>query len=592
VVLNLTVPRLSQEDIERTREATDIVELLSQYLPLKRAGKNFVALCPFHSEKKPSFNVSPDRQIYHCFGCGAGGNVYTFFMEMEKVTFPEAVKMLAKKAGIKLTEEDSAPGPRDALYGANEFASSFYHDNLVRKESGSRGREYLKKRGFGKGAVETFRLGYAPSSWDALKSAAKTVREDVLVKAGLLVVSEKGGTYDRFRDRLIFPIRSVSGRVIGFGGRSVGDGMPKYLNSPETEIYKKGSVLYGLWESKQEIRSAGRAVIVEGYTDLVSLWSFGVATAVASSGTALTEEQAKLLSRYAREVVIFFDADTAGDEAAVRGLDMLLEQGFEVFVVSLPKGQDPDSFVRKKGKESLEAILRNPPSFFDFKLSYLSGKYDMSKVGSKAAVVKEVAASIDRISDPVRRQLWVRELSQNFSISEDAIMRSMPRPRSGRGAKEASVLPPSPEQVEFRLLGLMLSDSQAFDCAREELSVDDFFGTASREVAQRIFGSKENGREVKPADVLSSVPDRESLDLVSAAMMVAGPGFDAVGECKGLVSRIKDNRIKRTMDQKLREIKEMETKGQSVTRLQREYQGLVELRRRECLEKANPGKEV
>ncbi len=586
------MPRLSQEDIERTREATDIVELLSQYLPLKRAGKNFVALCPFHSEKKPSFNVSPDRQIYHCFGCGAGGNVYTFFMEMEKVAFPEAVRMLAKKAGIRLKEEETAPGPRDALYGANEFASNFYHDNLVKKESGKRGREYLKKRGYGENAVETFRLGYAPSSWDALKCAARTVPEDVLVKAGLLVVSEKGGTYDRFRDRLIFPIRSVSGRVVGFGGRSVGDGTPKYLNSPETDIYKKGSILYGLWESKQEIRSSGRAVIVEGYTDLVSLWSFGVATGVASSGTALTEEQVKLLARYSREVVILFDADTAGDEAAVRGLDTLLEQGFEVFVVSLPQGQDPDSFVRKKGKKSLEAILRNPPSFFDFKLSYLRGKYDMSKVSSKAAVVKEVAASVGKISDPVRRQLWIKELSQNFSIPEDAIMRSMPRTRLERDESEATVLLPSPEQLELRLLGLMLSDEQAFNFAREELSVDDFFGATSKELAQRIFGPKDDGREVKPADVLSSVPDRESLALVSRAMMAVGPGFDATGECRGLVSRMKENRLKRTMEQKLRQIKEKEMKGESVASLQREYQGLVELRRRECLEKANPGKEV
>jgi len=587
------VPRLSQDDIERTREATDIVELLSQYLPLKRAGKNYVALCPFHSEKKPSFNVSPERQIYHCFGCGAGGNVYTFMMEMEKVAFPEAVRMLAKKAGIALKEEDAQTGPREVLYSANQFAADFYSTTLLKRETGSRGREYVKKRGFSKEVIQGFNLGFAPPEWDGLKTAAKSFAEDVLLRAGLIVRSEKGRTYDRFRDRLMFPIRNTSGRVVGFGGRSVGDGTPKYLNSPETELYRKSSVLYGLWQAKQDIRKSERAVIVEGYTDLISVWSAGVKGVVASSGTALTQEQSKLLSRYSREVVILFDSDTAGDDAAVRGLDILLEQDLDVNVVSLPPGHDPDSFVKKEGGSSLVSLIDSAPSFFDFKLSYLENKHDLSKTSQKAKAIGEMAGSLGKISDPVKRQLWVKRLAESLGIAEDALLRTIPRSRLDEDAGiEVNLIPSSPEQTELRLIGFMLGDKNAFDLVKESLTIDDFLGTSSREMVGKIFESKDDGKEVKPADILSSIADKDSMDIVSGAMIVSSEDFDVANECMGLVSKIKDNRIKRRMNGKLREIREKESRGEAVSRLQREYQSLVELRRKTYPGRDNSGKEA
>ena len=587
------MPRLSQDDIERTREATDIVELLSQYLPLKRAGKNYVALCPFHSEKKPSFNVSPERQIYHCFGCGAGGNVYTFMMEMEKVAFPEAVRMLAKKAGIALKEEDAQTGPREVLYSANQFAADFYSTTLLKRETGSRGREYVKKRGFSKEVIQGFNLGFAPPEWDGLKTAAKSFAEDVLLRAGLIVRSEKGRTYDRFRDRLMFPIRNTSGRVVGFGGRSVGDGTPKYLNSPETELYRKSSVLYGLWQAKQDIRKSERAVIVEGYTDLISVWSAGVKGVVASSGTALTQEQSKLLSRYSREVVILFDSDTAGDDAAVRGLDILLEQDLDVNVVSLPPGHDPDSFVKKEGGSSLVSLIDSAPSFFDFKLSYLENKHDLSKTSQKAKAIGEMAGSLGKISDPVKRQLWVKRLAESLGIAEDALLRTIPRSRLDEDAGiEVNLIPSSPEQTELRLIGFMLGDKNAFDLVKESLTIDDFLGTSSREMVGKIFESKDDGKEVKPADILSSIADKDSMDIVSGAMIVSSEDFDVANECMGLVSKIKDNRIKRRMNGKLREIREKESRGEAVSRLQREYQSLVELRRKTYPGRDNSGKEA
>ncbi|MFQ5906273.1 MAG: DNA primase, partial [bacterium] len=503
------MPRLSQQDIERVREATDLVGLLSQYLSLKKAGRNYTSLCPFHSEKKPSFYISPERQIYHCFGCGAGGNVYTFLMEMEKVSFPEAVRILANRAGIRLEELDAKAGPREALYRANEFADNFYHGTLMERESGKKGRNYVKKRGFGRDLIEKFHLGYSPPSWDGLKETAKSVPEEVLIRAGLLVKSENGRTYDRFRDRLMFPIRNISGRVIGFGGRSVGDSTPKYMNSPDTELYRKGKTLYGLWEAKQEIRRNGKAVIVEGYTDLLSLWSLGVRGIVASLGTALTEDQAKLLSRYAETVVILFDADTAGNEAAVRSLDTLLEYGLDVSVVSLPAGYDPDSFAREKGGEAAKALIDSASNFLDFKLLHLKKKYDISKVNTKALAIREIASSISRIRDPLKRQLWTRELSQKFSIPEGVLIRTMPRGALEEDLPEVSILPPTPEHTELRLLGFMLADNESLNLVRNSLTIDDFLGTTSRELARRMFETKDNRSELKAADVLSSVTDKE-----------------------------------------------------------------------------------
>ncbi|TET45524.1 DNA primase [candidate division TA06 bacterium] len=577
--------RLSQEDIDGTREATDIVELLSEYISLKKAGKNYTALCPFHSEKKPSFYVSPERQVYHCFGCGAGGNVYTFLIEMEKLSFPEAVRLLAKKSGIRLKEPDKTSGPREAIYKANEWADDFFFETLAGKESGKRGRDYVKKRQFGKTLIEKFHLGYSPSSWDGLKSAAKSKSEDVLVKAGLLVKSESGRTYDRFRDRLMFPIRNLSGRVVGFGGRSVGDSTPKYMNSPDTAVYRKGNILYGLWEAKQEIRKSGRAIMVEGYTDLLSLRSVGIEEVVASLGTALTDGQAKLLARYTEAVVILFDADTAGDEAAVRSLDILLEHGLDVSVVSLPGGYDPDSFAREKGGEVLLDLIKSPLTFFDFKLGLLKKKYDMSKVRAKADAIKEIASSLVKIPDIVKRDLWVRELSERLSVSEDALIRSMPGSSFKEDLPEASVLPAGPQELELRLLGLMLADSAALSLASESLTIDDFLGTASREVFSKIYELKDDGREVKAADLLSPVTDRDALKAISGSMMVAGPGFDVIKECEGLISKIRKSRIERSMKHKLKEMRDREDRGEDVSRLQKEYQSLIELRRKESVVK-------
>lgn len=577
--------RLSQEDIDTTREATDIVQFLSEYISLKKAGKNYTALCPFHSEKKPSFYVSPDRQIYHCFGCGAGGNVYTFLMEMEKLSFPEAVRLLAKKSGIELKEPDKTTGPREAIYGANEWADSFYYETLMRKESGKKGRDYAKRRKFSKEIIEKLHLGYSPASWDSLKTSSKSISESVLLRAGLLIKAESGRTYDRFRDRLMFPIRNLSGRVVGFGGRSVGNSTPKYMNSPDTEVYKKGNVLYGLWEAKQEIRKMGRAIMVEGYTDLLSLRSVGIEEVVASLGTALTDGQAKLLSRYTDTVIILFDADAAGDEAAVRSLDILLEHGLDVSIVSLPEGYDPDSFAREKGGKPLLSLINSPSTFFDFKLALLEKKYDMSKVSAKTSAIKEITSSLARIPDIVKRDLWVRALSERLSVSEDALIRAMPGSAFEEYSSEMSVLPEGPQDLELRLLGLILADNAALDLVSESLTIDDFVGTTSKEVVGKIFELSKDGKEVQAADLLSQVTDRKALKAISGSMMIAGPGFDVIKECEGLISKMRKTRIERSMERKLKEMKDRESRGEDVSRLQREYQRLVELKHRESVAK-------
>jgi DNA primase len=291
-------------------------------------------------------------------------------------------------------------------------------------------------------------------------------------------------------------------------------------------------------------------------------------------------------------VVILFDSDTAGDEAAIRGLDILLEQGLEVYVVSLPPGSDPDSFARKEGSQSLKALIESAATFFDFKLAYLKSRFDTTRVSGKTRAIAEMASSLGKISDPVRRQLWAKKLAEGFGVTEDVLVKAIPRSRIEETEVEVPLVPTSPEQTELRLIGFMLGDKGAFDIVKENLTVDDFLGTTSREMAAKIFEAKDDGKEVKPADILSSIADKEYMRIVSGAMIVSSSEFDVANECVGLVSKIRDNRIRRRMDQKLKEIRERESKGETVSSLQREYQSLVELRRKECLSRDNSGKEA
>jgi len=348
----------SQDLIDQVRGASDIVDIISEYVPLKKKGANYFGLCPFHAEKTPSFSVNQAKQIYHCFGCGEGGNVFTFLMNHDKLGFTEALKLLARKSGIKLPkpqQDKKTADLNDQLYYANSVANAYFKQTLNQKNLSEKAKTFLKQRGVDSTAEEKFSLGYAPDKWDGFLSFAQSKGLDpkILVTAGLIVPKSDGKGYvDRFRDRLMFPIFNISGKIVGFGGRTLNPKEEaKYMNSPETPIYQKGKILYGLSFSKDSIREEGKAIIVEGYMDFISLFQAGIKNLVATSGTAFTTDQARLLSRHAQEVFLLFDSDSAGQQAAVRSLDILFDQGFEVKIVSFPQGEDPDSYVKKSGSE-------------------------------------------------------------------------------------------------------------------------------------------------------------------------------------------------------------------------------------------------
>jgi len=425
--------RISDDKIEEVRTATDIVEVISEFVALKKRGSHFIGLCPFHNEKTPSFNVNPTLGIYKCFGCGAGGDVFNFLMDHEHLGFYDSIKQLAARAHIHLPEQtvdESLPENRlEPIYYALRFAAKFYWEQLTKTEEGKKfGLTYFRQRGFANDTIKKFGLGYAPQGWDGLIKAAKTaqIRLEHLEEAGLILLSQQGGHYDRFRGRAMFPITSHLGKVIGFGGRILTEAkdQPKYINSPETAVYQKSQVLYGLQQAKNAIRSQQEVILVEGYTDVISLYQAGIAHVVASSGTALTAQQVKLLGRYSKQVLMIYDADSAGANAMMRGVNLLFAGGLSPQVVELEKGSDPDSFVRHFGGEAfLNYIQKHRQDFITFKYSWAERNGHWASPEGKSQVVHEVVETISCIPDPIKQDLYLQEASKILSIPENSLRR-------------------------------------------------------------------------------------------------------------------------------------------------------------------------
>jgi DNA primase len=426
---------IPSETIEQIAAANDIVEVIGSYFPLKRAGANFKALCPFHQEKTASFMVSPSRQTFHCFGCGAGGSVFRFVMEYEHLDFPAAVHKLATRAGITIVEERGAADEnrqyetRRKLVKLHAEAAEWFHENLIKKEIGEPARKYLKQRGITAEIAKRWQLGYAPDEWDAFGGWARTqgYEQRDLLASGLIKPKDENQTsnitpqtsYDRFRGRIMFPICNDVGEVIAFSGRLLKDeeGAAKYLNSPETPLFRKGNVLFGLHKSKRPLIEANCAIVCEGQLDLISLFEAGITNVVAPQGTAFTENQARILKRFADEVVLCFDSDAAGAKAAQRSLDALLENDFIVRVVELPPGEDPDSLVRRDGKEQFEKRVANARDFFDYWIDREIGSIDLTSMGTKIQAARSLAATVSRVHDPVLRGEVVNKASARLGVA-------------------------------------------------------------------------------------------------------------------------------------------------------------------------------
>ena len=525
---------------ERVRDATDIVDLVSEHVQLVKKGRNFSGLCPFHDEKTPSFSVNPDGQFYHCFGCGAGGDVFKFIQEIDRVTFVEALKFLAERAGIALPEHSGPSREKaaaeDELYRANDLAQKYFNHLLLNDDVGTGARTYLQTRGLTDETIEHFGLGYAPPAWDALLKVAgrRGLSPQILERAGLAVPRPKGGGhYDRFRDRVTFPIANLSHRTIAFGARALqSDQEPKYLNTSETPIYHKGRVLYGLSMARDAIRRQDAVLVVEGYMDLISLAQAGIQHVVATAGTALTEDHCRLLARFARQLVLLFDGDAAGYSAAMRALEVLLGTSLDVRVVSLPSEHDPDTFIQAHGPERLLNQAENAQSVLDFYLGRLAQQHDLSSMEGKGRAVetfKPLIAKLNKPQDAVRRDLLLREVAQRLAIDEqalrDGVRASMRRPQRPRkaAADPRPTTAPDPPRHELEFIGLLINFPHLISETVREFAVDSLNDARTQALCRALFNRHSHGQVIDLGALISELADDA---LARLAAQCAAQGFD------------------------------------------------------------------
>lgn len=427
--------KISEQKIEEIRASANIVDIISESVQLRKRGKNFIGLCPFHSEKTPSFTVSEEKQLYHCFGCHSGGNVFKFLMEYEKISFVESVQQLAEKLGIQLEIEKNAnpefQNEQEILYDINTEAAKYFLNNLLNDSEGQIARDYFQKRNIKLPTMRAFGLGYALNGWENLVNFLHQKKIDLekALQLGLISRSKDGRIYDTLPGRIIFPIFSPNGRVVAFAGRKIHDstGGGKYINSPETAIYVKGKILYGLSHAKDDIRKLNKAILVEGYMDLISLYQNGIKNVVAVSGTALTEDQVLLLSRYTKNVVLLFDADTAGIKASMRSIELLLKKEFEIKIASLPAGEDPDSFVNKFGKEKFEGFINRAQNFLEYQTAFYDSQGMFNDPATMTEAIRELVKPVALISDELKRSLLIKSISKKFNLREKLIEAELDR---------------------------------------------------------------------------------------------------------------------------------------------------------------------
>ena len=513
-----------EELIEEVRTRHDIVEVISGYVRLQKKGSNYFGLCPFHNEKSPSFSVSPGKQMYYCFGCGAGGNVITFLMEYENQTFPEAVRTLAQRAGIALPEADDSKEARQAdsrrakLLEINKEAAKYFYYQL-RTERGSVGMEYLRKRELSDETMNHFGLGYANKYSNDLIQYLKSkgYSEDLIRDAGLCNVDEKHGMYDKFWNRVMFPIQDINHRVIGFGGRVMGDGKPKYLNSPETEIFDKSRNLYGLNFARTSRK--GNVILCEGYMDVIAMHQAGFTQAVASLGTAFTSGQASLLRRYANEILLSYDSDGAGVNAALRAIGILKEAGMTGRVINLEPYKDPDEFIKALGGEEFQKRLDHAENSFFFELRQLQKNYDLSDPEQKTAFHREIARRLCTFSEEVERENYIEAVAQKYHISFENLRRlvgtyaaqtglAQPVIRPKSGVQKKNTAAEGIKNSQKLLLTWLVEQPQLYRQISKYISPKDFTEGLYEKVADRLFEELEQGN-INPASIISMFEEEE-----------------------------------------------------------------------------------
>jgi DNA primase len=609
--------RVPDEKIEEIRRAADIVDVISGTVALKKRGKNFIGLCPFHQEKTPSFSVSPEKQMFYCFGCGKGGNVFTFIMEHERVSFIEAVRTLADRLGILLPAEggmDEAQATEaEQLYGVCRAAGLHFYENLTSTVEGSLAREYFLHRGFTEATIRKFGLGYSMHGWDDLVRLATRQGLDLalLDKAGLVVRRDDGsGYYDRFRGRAMFPIFSTTGRTTAFGARKLRDDDPlaKYINSPETPIYNKSRTLYGLFQARDAIRDRQVAVLVEGYADLITAFQGGIENIVASSGTALTPEQIQLLGRYTRTVILVYDADSAGSKATIRGVDLVIEQDLDVRIAELPQGEDPDSFVRKFGAPAFSKLVDGAVSFLDFKAGLFQREGLLATPEGKARAIRSIVETLARMGDELKRTFYIQHLAAAYGIYESILYRELEkilgkqeqsrraelrRPPAGAAGGAVRAAEPAPPDAavsvaERSILKVLLEGGE--EAARfifAHITLEMFPSLQARELARRILAYLERTKAWDAGRFVDTLEESSLRQLVSDLLVARydiSKAWEAYGTrppepdiwkiARDAISILRVRELDAKISQTYDDLRRAESRGEDVTVFQQKIHQL------------------
>lgn len=580
---------IDKEIINEIREKVDIVQVISQHVLLKKVGVNHKGLCPFHPEKTPSLTVSEEKQIFHCFGCGAGGDVFHFLMKHENLSFPEALNLLAGRVGVALPErsrEDKTGGLREDLFKVNALAADYYYRQLIQSSHGERAREYLEQRGFTLDTALRFKIGLASDEWNSLSSylLSEGISFNLMEKAGFAVAKRDGkGFYDRFRNRLMFPIFNSWGEVVAFGGRILEDSvqnLPKYMNSPETPIYKKGKILYGLNWAKEAIRKENRALICEGYLDLIRVAESGFKNVVATLGTALTREQAQLLKGFAGEVILVYDGDQAGKKAVERGQELLIEASLQVRVVPLPDGNDPDSFIRKKGPEAFLSELTNAKLYPIYFIEQVLANHHLDRLEEKVKAVQSILPVICKIPSYPERAGYTRMLAEKLDLPEEAIMAeirktgSLARVIVSSDSRSRSKVTRS---VEYQLCQIVMQSPELIRSSHLNplLSEADLFqDKPTRQILDAVSRILKTREGISGAEIIAALPDDEARNLASEMLLEPADYENPEVVLGDFVNFLKKTKLQKHLNILSKEIKETEGRGEvdRLRDLQKEYQ--------------------
>jgi DNA primase len=505
---------------DRVKQQADIVRVVGEYVRLKKSGQNFTGLCPFHAEKSPSFAVHPTKQIYHCFGCGVGGDVFKFVMEMEKCPFPESIRIVAEKCGIAVPqprerspEERKENQQRTALVEMHRVAQTFFTKQLESTPEGRVARAYLEDRGLDKPAIDQFGIGYAPSGGDVLlRSLKQKYPEKLLIDSGLISRDQSGRMFDRFRRRITFPISNESGKIVAFGCRALGDDQPKYLNSPETPIYSKSNVLYHLDRAKEALRRSDFAVLVEGYMDAIAVARAGISNVVASCGTSLAEPQIKLLARFTRRVIVNYDPDTAGQTATERSISLLLEQDFEVRVLALPGKADPDKFIREQGAAAYVKVLKEAPPYVDYLIAR-ARRMDLTTGEGKLRAVNFLLPYVQKIPNRILRSEWATRIAQQLRLDEPVLRAALSKAAAERRSEvktKPELIGRAAKPVERRLIR-MLAEGEGFrhELAQRLQENQLYLGLETERVLAALVAASLSGGPVQASEVAATLEERD-----------------------------------------------------------------------------------